>query len=206
MFQLNKGFTLIEALITLTVFSVMLAVGIPAMSTWLLTSKARSANEFYLDGFSMARRQAVSHNAASRIVLTPNATSGQMDWQVDICFPQPGAPCNDTAGSWSSPTTVAGNDPEGANGYKSVFRAADALPPSAVLAPAYLPDGATSVYYTALGWVDTSVPNNLNRIALAPAARYANAVPTVAVVVTLAGMASKCDPTVAAGDSRACPP
>lgn len=206
MFQLNKGFTLIEALITLTVFSVMLAVGMPAMSTWVLTSKARSANEFYLDGFSMARRQAVSHNAASRIVLTPNATSGQMDWQVDICFPQPGLPCNDTAGSWSSPTTVAGNDPEGANGYKSVFRAADALPASTVLTPAYLPDGATSVYYTALGWVDTGVPNNLSRIALAPAARYASAVPTVAVVVTLAGMASKCDPTVAAGDSRACPP
>ncbi|MBA5688777.1 pilus assembly FimT family protein [Rugamonas apoptosis] len=206
MFQLNKGFTLLEVLITLTVFAVMLAVGIPAMSTWVLTSKVRSANEFYLEGFSMARRQAVSHNAASRIVLTANANSGQMDWQVDICFPQPGLPCNDGAGGWSTTAAPAANDPEGANGYKSVFRAADSLPSTDVLTPSYAPDGASKVYYTALGWVDTSYALNLTRIRLDPDPVYVKAVPTVAVVVTLAGMASKCDPTVAAGDSRGCPP
>lgn len=206
MLQLNKGFTLIEALITLTVFAVMLAVGIPAMSTWVLSSKVRSASEFYQDGFSMARRQAVSHNAASRIVLTTNATSGQMDWQVDICFPQPGLPCNDGAGGWSTTTAPAANDPEGANGFKSVFRSADSLPSTDVLAPSYAPDGASKVYYTALGWVDTSYALNLTRIRLDPDARYVKAVPTVAVAITLAGMASKCDPTVPDGDSRGCPP
>jgi type IV fimbrial biogenesis protein FimT len=206
MFQLNKGFTLIEVLITLTVFAVMLAVGIPAMSTWVLSSKARAASEFYLEGFSMARRQAVTHNAASRIVLTANATSGQMDWQVDICFPQPGLPCNDGAGGWSTTDAPAANDPEGGNGYKSLFRSADNLPPSDVLAPSYLPDGASKVYFTALGWVDTSYGLNLTQVRLDPDPRYVKAVPTVAVAITLAGMASKCDPTVAAGDSRACPP
>lgn len=206
MFKLN-GFTLIELLVTITIFSILLTVGVPAMHTWVLSSKARSASEFYLDGFAMARRQAVSHNAQSRIVLTPNAISGQMDWQVDICFPQPGAVCNDGSGNWSTTAAQAANDPEQAAGYKSVFRAADALPQDEVLVPDYLPAGASKTYYTALGWIDTTTYGlNLTRLRLTPAARYAADLPTVAVAVTLAGMASKCEPTRPVGDSRACPP
>jgi type IV fimbrial biogenesis protein FimT len=46
----------------------------------------------------------------------------------------------------------------------------------------------------------------LRRIDLAPAAGHAGAFPNTSVVLTLAGRATKCDPGVAASDSRACPP
>lgn len=207
MFQLNKnGYTMIELLVTISIFAIMLALGIPSMSKWVLASKARSASEFYVDGFSFARRQAVAHNAASRIVLTPNVNNGQMDWQVDICFPVGGVLCNEESGVWSTTSTAAANDPQGADGYTSVFRSADALPPAEVLVPTILPESASSIYYTPLGWVDTAYAARLTRLRLDPATQYAQDVPVVALVVTLAGMATKCDPTLPATDSRACPP
>ena len=69
-----------------------------------------------------------------------------------------------------------------------------------------MPDGATQVYYTALGWVDPVVGNRLSSLRLIPASAYAADVPPVALVVTLAGMPVKCNPAVARSDSRGCPP
>jgi type IV fimbrial biogenesis protein FimT len=202
----QRGFTLIELLITITIFGIMLAIGIPAMGGWMVTSKARAASEFYLDGFASARRQAVLHNAASRIVLTINPNSGQLDWQVDICYPVPGTPCNNASGVWSTTAAPAPNDPQGAAGFKSVFRSADALPDAEMLIPSVAPAGATQIYYTALGWVDTTVAGRLTQLRLDPATRFAGKIPVMAVSVTLAGMPSKCDPTLALTDSRSCPP
>ena len=201
-----RGFTLIELLITLSIFGVMLAIGIPNASRWLLTNRARGASEFYAEGFSMARRQAVSHNTASRISLTPNVNTGQMDWQVDICFVSQNSQCGPNEDGWSTTTTSAANDPEGVNGYKSVYRAADALPPAEVLRPSLQPEGSSQIYYTALGWVNTNVDDRLMRLRLDPASTFAGDVPVVALVISLGGMATKCDPTLSAADSRGCPP
>lgn len=207
MFQLKpRGFTLIELLVTITVFGIMLAIGIPNASNWLLTNRARGASEFYADGFSMARRQAVSHNSFSRISLTPNTNTGQMDWQVDICFVGANSACAPDDAGWSTTAAAAANDPQGAAGFKSVFRSADSLPSSEVLLPTTLPAGASQVVYTATGWVDTTFAQRLTQLRLDPASKYAHEVPVVALVVTLAGMATKCDPTLDASDNRACPP
>lgn len=202
----RRGFSMIELMVGLTIFGVLAAVGIPSMVNWVSGNKAISAGEFYADGFAMARRQAVLHNSASRIMLTPNVNNGQMDWQVDLCFPSPGVPCNDSSGVWSTTTTSASFDPEGGNGYKSVFRPADALPPSDKLVPTLEPEGASVVYFTALGWVDTTYADRLSRIRLDPAGGNAGEIQPIAVAVSLAGMAIKCNPVLAAPDSRACPP
>ncbi|WP_229414474.1 type II secretion system protein [Zemynaea arenosa] len=199
------GFTLIEILIALAIFGILLAVGIPMMGNWLTSTKAAGATEFYAEGFRLARAQAVTHNAASRITLTENSTSGQYDWQVDICFPTPSEPCNDSDGTWSTATTVATGDPEGAAGFKSVVRSAATLPKTDVLQPTLRPAGATTVYFTPVGWVDTSVPARLTLLELAPSFAHAGEFPSTAVAITLAGMAAKCDPTRALPDSRACP-
>jgi type IV fimbrial biogenesis protein FimT len=203
---LQAGFTLIEAMVALAVMALLLGIGIPRMSDWLLASRAGSAAAFYAEGFALARSQAVTHNSASRMVLTENARNGQMDWRVDICFPTPSVPCNAESGDWSTPSSAAGDDPELGAGYKSVLRAADGLPPSSVLAERLSPSGATDVYFTPLGWVDSTISPRLARIDLAPASGRPSAFPAVAVVLTLAGMASKCDPHAAPHDARGCPP
>ena len=200
------GVTLIELLVTITIFGIMLAVGIPNASRWLLANRARGASEFYADGFSLARRQAVAHNAFSRISLTPNVNTGQMDWQVDICFVSQAGPCTDVQGDWSTTEAPSASDPEGAAGWKSVFRAANALPPAEVLQPTTLPAGASQVYYTPLGWVDPRFAGRLASLRLDPSAAFADEVQPVALVVTLAGMATKCNPTLPDTDNRGCPP
>lgn len=200
----RRGYTLVEVMVGIAIAGILLAVGIPNLTHWILANKAKAAAEFYLDGLSMARRQAVTHNARSRFVLTPNA-NGQQDWQVDLCFPVPATPCTDSTGNWSTATAAASGDPEGTAGYKSVFRAASALPPTASLSATMVPEDASEIYFTELGWVDTTIANRLTRLRLDPSADLAAAVPPVALAVTLAGMAAKCNPTLAAPDSRACP-
>ena len=69
----------------LAVMAVLMAVGIPSLSTWNQSRKATAAASFYKEGFQLARAQAVTHNSASRLVLTDNAVSGQLDWRVDTC-------------------------------------------------------------------------------------------------------------------------
>lgn len=202
----QRGVTLIELLVTITIFGIMLAIGIPNASRWLLANRARGASEFYADGFSLARRQAVAHNAFSRISLTPNVNTGQLDWQVDICFVSPAAQCTDAQGAWSTTDAPSANDPEGAAGWKSVFRAADALPPAEVLQPTTQPVGSNQVYYTPLGWVDPLFVGRLASLRLDPSAAFADEVQPVSLVVTLAGMATKCNPTLPDTDNRGCPP
>lgn len=200
------GFTLIEAVVALAVMAVLMAVGIPSLSGWLQARKAAAAASFYKEGFQLARAQAVTHNSASRLVLIENATSGQMDWQVDICFPTPSTPCNEDSGSWSTTGAVAGADPDQAHGFRSVVRSADGLPATRTLMLSIAPSGADTVYFTPLGWVDASISPRVQRIDLAPALGRSGAFRPQAVVVTLAGTASICDPGVAAHDSRGCPP
>lgn len=200
----QRGFTLTEALIALAVLGLLVGLGIPKMSDWVSASKAGAATQFYADGFSFAHNQALTHNAESRLVLSANTANGQYDWQVDICFPTPATPCNDVSGSWSTTTTAAANDPDTGTAFKSVKRPASALPKTTVMTTTLTPSGATAVYFTPLGWVDTNVTPSLQRIALAPVT--ANAFPQSAVVVTLAGAVSRCNPAFTAPDSRGCPP
>lgn len=212
MFQLRpaqprmRGLTLLELLITLSIFGFLLAVGIPNASNWLLANRARSASEFYGEGYAMARRQAVLHNSFSRITLSPNTRSGQMNWQVDLCFVSATSQCGAAEAGWSTVDAAATNDPEGAAGFKSVLRLADALPSSEILLPSTSPEGSSQVYFTPMGWVDTRFAERMTQLRLDPASRYSTEVPSVALVLTLAGMAIKCQPSLPASDSRACPP
>jgi type IV fimbrial biogenesis protein FimT len=200
------GFTLIEAVVALAIMAVLMSVGIPSMSGWLQARKAAAAASFYKEGFQLARSQAVTHNSASRLVLTENSSSGQMNWQVDICFPTPATPCNVDSGSWSTIAAAADSDPDGEQGFRSVARSADSLPGTNVLMLSLTPSGADAVYFTPLGWVDGSISPRIQRIDLAPAPGRSGAFPAQAVVLTLAGTASICDPGVASHDSRGCPP
>jgi type IV fimbrial biogenesis protein FimT len=128
-----------------------------------------------------------------------------MDWQVDICFPTPSTPCSATSGGWSTTTAAAAADPDQAKGFRSITRSADGLPATSAMMLTLADDGASAVYFTPLGWVDASVAPRITRIDLAPALGRNGAFRPLAVVVTLAGTASICDPAVAAHDSRGCP-
>lgn len=106
------GFTLVEAVAALAVLTVLVAVAIPKLSGWRQARQAEAAAAFYKEGFRLARAQAVGHHSASRLVLSDNAVSGQMDWRVDICYPTPTTPCNERSGGWSTAGMAAVGDPD----------------------------------------------------------------------------------------------
>lgn len=200
------GFTLLEMMVALVILGIVLAVGVPRMSAWVTASQAKAASQFYAEGFALARAQALTHNSASRLVLTDNAANGKLNWQVDICFPRPETACSNSSGAWSTTTAAAARDPEGTAGFKSVLRSADSIPGNGVLTLAVTPTAARSVYFTPVGWVDTNVATRVARIDMTPAAGRAADFPAARVVLTLAGIAIKCDPAAADGNPRRCPP
>jgi type IV fimbrial biogenesis protein FimT len=201
-----RGFTLIEAAVVVAIMGIVLAIGLPSMSDWLLGRKALAAAVFYQDGFTLARNTAIAHNSHSRLVLTENAANGKMDWRVDICFPTSGTPCNDVTGGWSTAAAAADGDPDPHPVFRSFTPSAQAIPGESDHAQAVSPSGATEVYFTPLGWVDTAVAPYLARIDMAPSLTRAHAFAPLAVVLTLAGIASICDPAAPAHDVRGCPP
>jgi len=202
----TRGFTLIEAMIALAILAIVLSIGMPRMNGWIYAGKVAAAGQFYAEGFTLARNQALTHNGASRLVLSTNAGNGQFDWRVDVCFPSPETPCNDSSSNWSTPLAAAGDDPEGAAGFKSVLRVADALPPSSELAISTGEDSPRALYFTPLGWVNPAIAPRLERLDLVPTTRMAGKAPATALVLTLAGIATRCKPAVAATDPQRCPP
>jgi len=201
----QRGFTFIEAAVVVAILGILVAVAIPSMSNWMLARKAQGAAGFYKDGLTLARSQAVAHNSASRLVLIDNA-NGQMDWRVDICFPTRSVPCSDTSGAWSSATAASADDPDGSAGFQSVLRSASLLPASSAVVTTTDPVNAEAVYFTPLGWLDGRVTPRLNQIKLVPARSRSGAFPPMAVAVTLAGMATICDPDGTARSAKKCPP
>jgi type IV fimbrial biogenesis protein FimT len=202
----TEGFTLIEAAVVVAIVGIVAAVGMPGMSNWLLARRAQSAAGYYADGFALARNLAIEHNGATRLVLNENATSGQMEWQVDLCFPTPDLPCDDQNGAWSTPTTAVSDPQIAGSSVKSVTRSGAGLPLQNAMNETTAPDGATAAYFTPMGWLDAAVSPQLKRIVLAPSYQRAGAFAPMAVALTLAGVVSRCNPAVTGQDPRRCPP
>lgn len=199
------GFTALEALVVVAILGIMLAVGIPSMRGWLGATTATGAAEFYAEGFRTARAQALANNSRSRLVFTENEESGQLDWQVDVCFPVPDDACATGSSRWSDVDEPAAKPAEGDVETSSVFRSAVSLPRASALSVTPGDDAARSVYFTELGWVDGAKPA-LMRFDLGPGSADAEDVfkPT-AVVLTLAGAVVTCDPDAGVSSSRRCP-
>lgn len=199
----TAGFTIVEAMVALVIMAILLSFGMPRMTDWLSSTKAAGAAGFYAEGFTTARLQALSHNSQSRLVFIANA-GGQPDWRVDICLRTTDTPCaND--GDWSSETA----GPKGAAGvpgaFRSIRRSGATLPPATRLAVTLGPGAGSSVYFTPLGWVDTTRAQRITRVGLAAPTGQSGAFRPSAVVLTLAGVAVTCDPNALAGASNRCP-
>ncbi len=72
----RNGFTLIELMITLGVFGILLAMGVPAMRTFVENGRIRATGESWKYGLMLARNEAVRINAQVEFV------SDDTGWQV----------------------------------------------------------------------------------------------------------------------------
>src|SRR5882762_1129222 len=67
----QRGFTLIEIMISLTVLGILLMVALPSFGTWLQNQQLRAASEATLNGLQVARAAAIRRNVLVQFVSGP---------------------------------------------------------------------------------------------------------------------------------------
>ena len=75
-----RGVSLVELMVGLGIASFLLAVGVPAFTTWLQNSQNRTAAESIMNGLQLARIEAVKRNSVVRFDLTDS--TGRIAWNV----------------------------------------------------------------------------------------------------------------------------
>jgi type IV fimbrial biogenesis protein FimT len=85
-----SGFSLIELLITLTVLSIVLAMGMPSAIGWVRAMEVRSSAESLRTALQRTRAEAVARNTRVRISLSN--TTGNPGWNVTCVNAAAGCP------------------------------------------------------------------------------------------------------------------
>ena len=67
----QRGFTLIEIMISLTVLGILLMIALPNFSEWLQNQQLRAASEATLNGLQVARAAAIRRNVPVQFVSGP---------------------------------------------------------------------------------------------------------------------------------------
>jgi type IV fimbrial biogenesis protein FimT len=68
------GFTMIEAMVTLAIFAILVAIGVPTMSTWIKNNKVRSATDALQNGLRQAQAESLRRSRQVVFALTNSTT------------------------------------------------------------------------------------------------------------------------------------
>lgn len=203
----RRGFTLIEVLVAVAVVGLLMALGMPAFSTFMANNKVRNAADSLQAGLQAARAEAIKQNRAVEFLLFGDAD--YVPSQVGLVTANASGP------NWlvrvMDASTAAYQHLDWRNGYEgSAQSETEGATLTTVIAATY-PTGLTpanvitfrSLGGTSLG--NTAVFNITNPTA---GACHTTATPgpvrCLRVNVTVAGQIRVCDPSVASTDMRAC--
>ena len=78
--RLQRGFTLVEIMISILVLALLIMVGIPSFTTFIQNSKIRAAADGMLNGLQTARNEAIRRNACVQLKIV-NGTG----WMISTC-------------------------------------------------------------------------------------------------------------------------
>jgi type IV fimbrial biogenesis protein FimT len=88
--RLLRGISMIELMVTVTLAAILLAVAVPAFSTWMQNSRIRVTAEAVLAGLQYAKSEATTRNSQVRFQLTSSVDdsceirSDGASWVVDM--------------------------------------------------------------------------------------------------------------------------
>ncbi len=104
----QRGFTLVELMISLVVLGVLTALGAPSFFEWIQNSQTRTATEAVLNGIQVARSEAIQRNARVRIVFVPPSTGWTVSVDADNTVIQTRSGAEGTSNAVLTPTPAAG--------------------------------------------------------------------------------------------------
>lgn len=73
--SMQRGFTIIELVITLALFGVLIGLALPGFTTFINNTQIRNAAENALQGLNLAKAEAVRRNTSVRFQLVTDLTS-----------------------------------------------------------------------------------------------------------------------------------
>ncbi len=80
----QRGFTLLEAMITVTVVAILFSAAAPAFSTWLENSHFRSDARTLMAHFQQARQEAIKYNTLCSLTFDTSIDGTHYDYIVYI--------------------------------------------------------------------------------------------------------------------------
>jgi type IV fimbrial biogenesis protein FimT len=125
----QRGFNLIEALVTLTVLGLLIATALPSMSDWMHSTTVRTVAQNTENGLQKARGEAIKRNAVVTFwLVSPNTTTSpdsncalsasSAAWVVSL--DDPTGHCGDAASPTVAPRIVDTYGPGNNAGYLTV--------------------------------------------------------------------------------------
>lgn len=206
--QPRRGFTLLELVVVLAIFSVLLALAMPTYRAWMARTKIRVAAESMMSGLVYARNQALQRNAQVQFSMTDTLANGcaltnsGSSWVVSMGTPT--GQCAATPSETVDPRIMQKRS-GGEGGTNSVT--ISALNSSSASASRLIFNGLGRALVTnssgtplnPISRIDFSYP------ALGSCMKDSGPVRCLRIVVTPAGEARICDPSITAtNDPRYC--
>lgn len=178
--QVERGFTIVELLITVTILGILLATGIPSMATWMANSRIRAAADSVANGMQLARSEAIRRNANIEFLLTDT----QGSWRISS-----GSGC-----TFTSPTVI--QTAPSANPTVVVNSFSDATATTATTARA--------VIFGSSGWQACTGTTQFVSLRIDSTTLSSTDSRDLRIVVPAVGRPRVCDPNVQSGDPRYC--
>lgn len=197
----QRGFSLIEVMVTITVLALILFAAAPSLGTWMDNARIRGTVEALQLGLQTARSEAVSRNQSISFNLVSLDDPNVMDNSCDLSA---------TSGSWvvsvSTPADKCGTAPSASATPQIVAKRAIGDSGGRVKINGWQEDGttaATTVTFNGFGRVTNTTP--LARIDVdgpVDGTDYRK----LRLLITAAGAIRMCDPKLAADstDPRKC--
>ena len=191
----QRGFNLIEILVTMSVLGILIALGAPSLAEWLQNQQVRAATEAVLNGLQVARGEAIRRNLAVQMVLEP-PTSGWTICEATV------EPCDSTTLATDATLVIQSRSPDEGTSNANVAPVAADLVTTAV-AVTFSPLGSVVTNFNASPTLARSDVINTRNACIADGGPMR----CLRVVVTGGGSIRMCDPTpgIVAPDPRACP-
>lgn len=194
----HRGFTLIEAVVTVSVMALLMALMAPSMAEWIRSTHVRNLSESLQDGLQKARMEALRRNKVVTFWLVTSNASGLVD---------AGCALASNSGSWvislEDPSGNCATPPSATTSPKIVETYGAGNNAANILVQALASDyatAATSVSFNGYGQAVSSA----NSLAFIKISHTQSGARRLRVSISSAGAVRMCDTDVPAGATTAC--